>query len=334
MRILVVRLAAIGDAIIITPLLRHLHNKGNEIVLLTSTTGMEVLKYNPHIELMIEHKRNSVTGDKLTSYFKDVAKENNCEKVIDLCESIECNLCFHPVQPEYNRSKQERTELANKNYYEETFVKAGVKPDSDETFIPELFFTDEEEEENARFRAEFVGKKIITWALAGSSLHKCYAHMQAIMSYILLKYPDIVFVTVGDAKCLIIEEGLKHERVIRKSDRWTIRQSLCMVKNSFAVIAPDTGILHASGCFKVPKMGLLTATSKENISKHFYNDYSLESKIPCSPCFRLIYDASVQCPLDPGTNLPFCSVFGIEPDLVIKQLEQLFTNHGRAKNVA
>jgi len=335
MRILVVRLGAIGDSIIITPLLRYLHNQGNEIVLLTSTTGMKVLENNPHVSLMIEHKTNCVRNDKLGPYFKRIAKENDCEKVIDLCESIECNMYFHPVQPQYNRTKQERFKLGNRNDYEETFRFAGITDElTNDDLQPELFFTDKEEEMNARFRAEYVGKKIITWALAGSSLHKCYPHMQAVMSYILLKYPDVMFVTVGDNKCLVIEEGLQHERVIHKSNRWTIRQSLCMVKNSFAVIAPDTGMLHASGCYKVPKLGLLTAANKTNVTRNFYNDYSLEAQVPCAPCFRMIIDANAQCPLDPATNLPFCSVFGFEPELVVKQIEQMLYNHGRVKNVA
>jgi ADP-heptose:LPS heptosyltransferase len=41
------------------------------------------------------------------------------------------------------------------------------------------------------------------------------------------------------------------------------------------VISPDTGVLHASGCYDTPKIGLLGHTTIENITKYFKNDYSI-----------------------------------------------------------
>lgn len=314
-----------GDTIISTPLVRYLHNQGNEVYYLASDSGMPILQNNPHVTKLIHHKTDSIANDKLGEYFDSLAKAYECDSLIDLCESIECSLCFHPVQPQYNYTKNERKLLGNKNYYQQCFVKAGYPiPEKHEDLRPEVFFTDKEEEDFLRFREQYIGKKIILWALSGSSLHKSYPFTFLVMSKILVDHPDVIFVTIGDEKCKILEQGLQHERVIHKSGKWSFRQSMMAIKYASLLIAPDTGILHASGCFKTPKIGMQTAVTIECVSKYFLNDFSVEAKIHCAPCFRLIYDSRVQCNIDPTINAPFCAAYGLDPELIIERIEYVF----------
>ena len=56
MRILIFRAAAFGDCLIITPVIRYLHQQGHELFLVTSNRGLEVFKNNPHISKLIQHK--------------------------------------------------------------------------------------------------------------------------------------------------------------------------------------------------------------------------------------------------------------------------------------
>ena len=288
-------------------------------MLLTSEQGLEIFANNPHIDKIIYHKKDSIQGDKLQEYFNALQSANECDEQINLCESIEVNLCLHPTQPQYNYSKSERRELCDKNYYDHTLIKGGVDIECDK--LPEMFFTDAEEEDCARFRKDLIGKYVVLWCLSGSGRNKAYPYIPYVMNDLLVMYPEMVFITVGDLTCQIYEVGLQNERVIHKSGVWTFRQSAIMAKYANLVISPDTGMLHAAGCFETPKIGLLGHTTIENITKHFRNDYSIEAKAPCAPCFRLIYHAKIQCPVDSLTGACWCMAYGISDDLLMERIK-------------
>jgi len=95
---------------------------------------------------------------------------------------------------------------------------------------------------------------------------------------------------------------------------------MIVAKYASLVISPDTGLLHASGCWNTPKVGLLGHTTIKNITSNFVNDYSLESQCECAPCFRLIYNAIAQCPLDPISSGTWCMVEGLPAKRVYKHI--------------
>lgn len=322
MRVLVCRIAAIGDMVQITPLVRFLKEQGNEVYLITSTQGMEVFKHNPFIDKLIYYEAETVPVEELSEYFKKIGRENNCDKVLNLCECVEVKYLFHAADPVYNYSKQERFFRGNKNHYDAVFEAAGYSEIKGK--LPEMFFSEEEESRSVNFRKDLLGKFVIVWCLSGSARHKTYPYTRFVMEELLKKYKDIVFITVGDEDCKILEYALKHERCINKSGEWSLRETAIMCKHASLVISPETGVLHFSGCFDTPKIGFLTHTNKECLSKYFKNDYSLEANVDCAPCFRLINDADLQCPVEKITRAPWCAAFGFTPDVVIKQIEKVY----------
>ena len=339
-RYLIVRLGAFGDCLIITSLLRYLKQGGNEVYLLTSEQGEQVFANNPYIDKIKIHERDSIANENLRTYFESIQQAWECDELIDLCESIEVNLSLYPADPRYNYPKQEKIKLCNKNFYEETFRFAGINPiivsglqefDFGKLYNPELFFTPQEERAMQGFFKQFKDWFVVLWGLSGSSRNKTYPtpYMFETVEALCQKYDDIVFITVGDELCQILEGPFeKNKRVIRKSGLWAMRESMLACKYASLVISPDTGLLHASGCFDTPKIGLLTHATKENITKHFKNDYSLEPEgVSCAPCFRIMYQADVQCNLADDRITPMCLAYGMTPERVIKQIE-------RAKNVA
>lgn len=321
MRILLIRIGAYGDCIIITPLIRYLKQQGNEVYVMTSKAGKEVLRCNPNIDKLIYYEKDSVPNDKLGEHFQKVADDNKCDKLIDLCGSIESTLALTPLQPQYNWSKQERIELCNKNYYEHTLSYYDKNIEYiPEICNPEVFFTEKEQEEMAKFRGNYLGKKVVLIGLSGSSASKAYPYLTHTLSIVLEFNPNVVFITTGDDKCEILEVGLDHPNIINKSNKWSFRQSMLMCKYADLVLAPDTGLIHASGCFNTPKICLLGQTSKENITKHFINDYSIESNVTCSPCYRIIYSMHNQCPIENEYNSCFCMGLGIDPIELSKRI--------------
>ena len=125
--------------------------------------------------------------------------------------------------------------------------------------------------------------------------------------------------------CKLIESHA--DRITNLSGDIDIRISMAMTKFADLVISPDTGVLHASGCYDTPKIGLLGHTTIENITKHFINDYSVESDpalAECSPCFRLIYDMHLQCPVHTITGSAYCMGVGIVPEKIFEKVKKVY----------
>lgn len=344
MRLLIVRYGAWGDSIIITPLLRHLKAEGHEIYLHTSEMGMKVLKGNPNIDKFIPYVSKSVPDDKLQGYWEKLQKEHDCDVLINMCESVERAIALHPIDPVYNYTKKERFERCNRNFYEYSFEHAMgqcgdkidqvFKTDDDPDFVPELFFTKDQEEKAQEFFKQYADKFVIVWGLSGSSLNKAYPWTDYVIGDLVRDHEDIVIITVGSNMEQVLET-IEHERVIRKAGVWSIMEAAIATKYADLVVSPDTGLLHAAGCFVTPKIGLLSSNTVESITKHFPSDLSIEAdsaKVPCAPCFRIIYSASTQCPVDPVCYIPLCMSHGIDPKKVLETIEGVYESRNDARD--
>lgn len=327
MRILVVRLGAYGDMVIISPLIRHLKSQGHSIYLMTSDRGMEVMKGNPHITELIYHEKDSVPIEKLGDKIKDLAKKHKCERTIDLSESIEVALSLHPRSPHYSIPKYERRKLFERNFYEYTFEFAN-EPWDGVSLRPELFFTDDEVRESKSYLGNGFNLLI---GMSGSNTNKTWPWNEDLVKAIKQDYGDKVHViTVGEEKCQLIEP--QGEGITNLSGKIPMRISMCLTSLVDCVISPDTGLLHAAGCYDTPKIGLLGHNTREVITKHFTNDYSVEAdeeKAECAPCFKLIYDMKIQCPRDESTMGAMCMSSGIEMGLVYERFKEVYAKSQR-----
>ena len=333
MRILIVRYGAWGDSIIITPLIRYF-SRNHEVYLHTSETGMNILALNPCIAKFIPYESDTVPDHKLQDYWEKLAKKFECHWLINMCESIERAISLHPIDPRYAYTKPERREICDKNFYEYSFYHAGF-PVPEESLTPEMFFSGEEEKTVTDFFQKLNDKFVILWGLSGSGLNKTYPWTDYIIGDLLRENEDVVVVTVGDELSQVLESH-EHERVIRMCGKWTMRESSLACKYASLVVAPDTGLLHASGCFDTPKIGLIGSNTINNITKHFKNDYSFEADsqtVPCAPCFRIVYSASKQCPIDDMNYLPHCMSRGIDPRKVLERIEYIIQRHGKRNNL-
>lgn len=320
-RILIVRLGAYGDVLITTPLIRKLHSDGNDILYLTSERGMEILKGNPYIKKLILHPKDSIPIEKLGDHIKGIAKKNQCDRTIDLCESVEVALSLHPRSPDYNLPKAERRAKYEINFYDYCFKFAGES--QPQTMLPELYFDDKELREAHSYIKP--GFNLLV-GMSGSGTNKTYPWTEPLCGSIKESFGDKVhIISVGDERCQMIEP--LGPGITNLSGKISMRVSMALTSLVQCVISPDTGLLHASGCFNTPKIGLLGHNTREVITKHFINDYSLESDpelAECSPCFRLIYNMKLQCPIHLVTGGAYCMSAGIKPELVFDKFKEVY----------
>jgi ADP-heptose:LPS heptosyltransferase len=331
---LISRYGAYGDNIILSCVIDGFHKQGWKVIFDCGKRGAEVYKHDERIAELIPHDESIKDPDKLLENIKELRAKVKHDYYCHFSGSIEHNVCAHPTQPEYIYPKYEREKIFNRNYYEATIKWAeekgeGEKPDfSKFEPVPSLRFTTEEEEKVKKWLNP--DRKNVLWALSGSGCNKVYPWTEYVMQNVIAKEP-VHFITVGDNKCQMLEnfnEFIPKETVTNLAGLTTIRESLLLTKFVDLVVSPDTGVLHASGCWETPKIGLLGHTTRVNITKHFKSDYSLESDSPCAPCFYLIYDHSIQCPLDYISHSAWCMSIGLDGERVTDRIVEVLRGKG------
>ena len=326
---LVIRPGALGDMCIVSPVFKALKRDGYHITLQTGPRGHHVLKHNPYIDEWIMYEYEGKDNPDVEKQWEDLRKKLKPDYFKNFAESIEVNVSLHPRSPAYNFPKQERYERGNRNFYEVTEEWAEIKLDQ---YYPDLYLQPEEEEAVGKYLNK--SKLNVLWALSGSGGNKVYPYTEQIMVDLLKKYDDIHFMTVGNAKCKILEGDTPIEGITNLSDKISFRDTIALCKLSDLVVSPDTGTLHAAGAFDTPKIGILGHTTIENVTKHFENDYSLEADealSECSPCFRLIYSHFLQCPIDEATGGAFCMSKGQSAERLQKQIEKVLDETRNAR---
>lgn len=239
---------------------------------------------------------------------------------VNLSESIESNIALSPSDPRYSYSKQTRYDLCSVNYYEETYRKAGMLWNDVDDLTPELYFSKQEIESASSYIKR--DKFNILWCMSGSNKHKAYPWVDYVIDMVLDNNKNIHFITVGDEACKVIEPKFG-KAITNLCGDVSMRTSMCLTGLVDLVISPDTGTLHASGCFDTPKIGLLGHTNIVNITKHFKNDYSIESTASCAPCFYLVYEPFLQCPIHEETGASYCQALGIDPVVVYNKIQEV-----------
>ena len=301
----VVRFGGYGDMLQAANIFPELKRQGYHVTVMTTAKGQDVLRHDPHIDDWIIQDQDQVPNPELTAYWEEQAKRFT--RFINLSESVEGSLLAIPGRAQHAWPHGVRDKLLNVNYLEFTAMLAELPITMDSRF-----YETEEERDQAKARIPD-GAFVILWTLAGSSVHKTYPHQDGVIAEIMLKIPEAVVMLVGDASCKLLEQGWENEkRVIRLSGEISIRETLALAKQAHVVIGPETGVLNAVAFEANHKVVFLSHSSRENLTKHWYNVTALSAEgVPCYPCHRLHYGAKY-CTLESQSMTAICQ-FGIDP---------------------
>jgi ADP-heptose:LPS heptosyltransferase len=310
---LIIRYGAYGDSIILSPVFKQLKKEGYYVIFNTNSRGREVYDNTSFVDEFIMHKEDTPI-DGLPRQWEKLKEEIKPDYFKNFTSSIETNLALHPSQPLYVYSKEERRVKCNKNYYEETERISDLKFDD---YNPVIEYNNGEIEKAKGYLKDNYN---LLWCLSGSGHNKAYPWTEYVMGSLIQKIPNINIITVGDEKCKLLETiSLPEKNFTELAGEIPMKVSMALTSVVDLVVSPDTGILHASGATNTPKIGLLGNTSIENITKHFKNDYSIQSGCSCSPCFRLIYDHTIQCPCEFVTGASWC-MYDIKPETLYQRI--------------
>lgn len=332
-RACVARYGALGDAIIMSPLLRKLKEDGYHVTLNISRYCKAVFENNPHVDNVLIQERDLIPNPMLGEYWKMWSAEY--DRYINLSESIEGDLLVIEGRAPFFTTKAWRHKMCNANYYDYTMARGGYPAELGTR--GELFFTRAEERKASSFFEPMKDKFVVVWALNGSSHHKVYPLLEPTLLEWFKLHPDSICITTGDYTAKLLE--FEHPQLLTRAGAWSIRESLISTKYADLVVGPETMMTNAAGCYPTPKIVLLSHSSRENLTKYFENDFSLEPDCACYPCHQLHYTKD-SCPTgemkDTATDqvlgqAPLCAV-SISPLRVLDQMEQIYqTWVGRAK---
>jgi ADP-heptose:LPS heptosyltransferase/predicted SAM-dependent methyltransferase len=333
----VCRFGGFGDMIQTAAILPALKREGFHVTVMTTPKGQDILKHDPHVDAWLIQDEDQVPNAWLSDYWR--VQSGRFDRFVNLSESIEGTLLSIPGRANHTWPEATRRRLMGVNYNEWTAELAGVDFAPDGKFYPSI----DEAAQCQRYLAHVKDRVAsaprpqsrntaqqimglapsfrtaplvqpvfnVMWCLAGSSVHKFYPHMDAVIARMLLDWPEAAIHLVGDEACQILEAGWENEpRVFRQSGEMNIRQTMTLAQACDLVIGPETGVLNAVAFDGNAKVVLLSHSSFENLPKHWINAIGIEPNrevAPCFPCHRLHYDRTY-CPEHKETGASMCSV--------------------------
>lgn len=282
----VVRYGAFGDMIQASSIFPGLKEEGYHVTLYCSDHGYDVVKHDPHVDRFIIQGRDEIPPQFLGQFWEYTRKKY--DKWINLCESVEATLLPPAGSMAHGWPDSVRAKYLDRNYLEFTHEIAEVPPP-----YRAKFYSTMEERVWARGQANRFGRRNILWSLSGSSVHKVWPHLDAVVARVLLHYTDVDIVLVGDEASQVLERGWeKAPRVHLRSGKWSIRQSMAFAEVADLIIGTETGLLNAAGLMETPKIVTLSHSSEEMLTKHWRNVTALKQKSGCPkfPCRQLHHD--------------------------------------------
>lgn len=307
-RAAVLRYGAFGDAIQASSILPGLKEQGFHVTFYCTPRTHDVLKHDPHIDDFYIQDTDQVPNQRLGEFWGHEKKKY--ERFINLSESIEGTLLALPGRPNHAWPiNLRRKMMGTVNYMQLAHDLAGVPMPPK----PKFYATPEELAWAKKERAKFGGDMLVMYSLAGSSVHKVWPWQDHFFARLLLEYPTARIVTVGDDLSEMLEMGWEKEpRVICKSGKYTIRESMALLSVCDVVVGPETGILNAAAHMPMPKLVMLSHSSVENLTRYWVNTTSLEPTAHCYPCHQMHYSFE-HCNRDEESGTALCqSSIGVD----------------------
>lgn len=330
-RACICRYGALGDMVMITPLIHKLHDDGYEVTMNITPYAAPILENNPYVDNIILQEREAIPNVDLGPYWDEW--RGDYDTYINLSESIEGRLLKVENRKEFYTTKRWRERsCGGTNYYDWT-MELGGYPKLTGT-RGEMYFSRDEKLDAMKMREELKGKFVVLWSLNGSSHHKIYPLLTPVATEWLSRHTDAVIILSGGPEAQKYE--FDHPQVIRTAGRWPLRKTLSTIGMvADVVVGPESMAMNVAACYDMPKICFLSHSSHTNLCKYWVNDFCMEPDkaiAPCYPCHQLHYSLE-SCPQggimngDTGETLatgPRCAMGAIAGERVLARLDEVY----------
>lgn len=328
----IVRHGGFGDQLQAACLLPELKRQGYHVTFLTDAKGRSIVEHDPNIDEFYMIDRGQVPPTELVWFWKITAR--HYDKFVNLNESVEGTFLAMPGRVQHSWPQALRHARLNVNYSEHAAALAEIPYKPEGRFYP----SEEEKLWVAKELAEIkrdmneglqIGMAsepvfVIMWCLSGSSPHKFTPNQDLVINAILQRLKRAVVVLTGDMACKILEAGWEEtKRIYCRSGEWDIRKTLAFAQACDLVIGPETGVLNSVAFAPLRKVVLLSHSSIENLTKHWFATDSIEGASHCYPCHQLHYTAEF-CPQDPDTHAAMCQR-AVKPEAIYEPIDREYT---------
>lgn len=269
----IVRYGAYGDLMQSSSVLAMLKSQGYHVTVFSSLPGADVIAHDPNIDNLVLFDKDQVPNGNLVDFWNWHKKKY--DKWVNLSETVEGTLLAMKGRTAMYFHPRLREEMLNRNYVQFQHAVADIPYKLNSHFYP----TAEERKWAAKERSKLYPGPIIMYSLSGSSVHKTWAGLDNILACIMVDFPTANVVLVGGPEGVILEAGWENEpRIVKKSGKWSMRQTLSFALECDLIIGPETGVMNAMACEKMPKVVLLSHSTEENLTRDWENTTSVWSK--------------------------------------------------------
>lgn len=328
-KILVVKFAAIGDSIMLIPMLRTLRRAypDSEITFLCSDINVSIIRKVPYLDkVLVENVHNFLSNP--FRFFKMIfeLRRNRYSIIIDTEQWSRISPIIIALL-KYDFSVGFKTEGQFKHFMFNRVINHSREKHELDTFIDLLtplfvpvypsdyvleYFLSEENENAADTFFEtnnLAGKHVVT-------LHPGCGGLGAprewdIDRYValgkrLIEYDKEIVILISGAptemiKCNGLEKGLREifgdsNKIINIAGIFSLDDVVAIIKRVTLIVCSNTGMLHLASCMGTKTMGLHGPTNPAKWGAYSKNTVLIQSDKYCSPCLYLGHDYGCKAP--------------------------------------
>ena len=321
-KIIIIKLAAIGDTILLIPLLRTLKKKLPEVELtfVCSPINYSIVKKIPYVDKIINcHVYSFKNPFNFLKFLREIRKEKY-DVLIDTGQWERINSIMSVFIKKYF-SIGFKTDRQFKHYtYDSVAVHYRDKHEL-ENFLDLLNplgieITEEDKkleyfltEKNKQFADKFWNEHNLNDKTVLCMHPGCGQNGQprewANENYIklgrrLVEYNSDFRILLTGAeidieRCKIIEEGIG-KNIVNTAGKYPIDDIISIIQKCELIVCSNTGMLHIAGCVGTKTMGLHGPTNPKKWGSYSKNSVLIQSGKFCSPCLYLGHDYGCRTP--------------------------------------
>jgi ADP-heptose:LPS heptosyltransferase len=264
---------AIGDMIQTTPVLRCLDEAGaNVIHVWADRKTWPILDYNPHVDNVFD--LDGPGPEEMPDPY---------DTVIALGNLIERH-CFFKTHEDFPLIEERRKVARGFNYYDALVDWCGIQ-DARRPFLPEFFWSREEDDAAAKWRFEKGRKRWIVWNPVGTKECTRWYLVYAAIRIVHERFKNTEHFLVGDFNTVFDHET---DRVHPICTSWPIRKVINLLRVADVFVGCDSALANAAGAMPdLAKVIYYTHSAPENLGRDFTRHYPVQSAAVCSPCYLL-----------------------------------------------